>query len=127
MTDAAQTVEAATADRVAMRERHEQERMALLVSEYGAERVRRDQLGMRITNPHRNAHDARTQAAVARAEADDLRSLPITEVAARVEAKRVEQERARRRAAERARQLRDPFEHDPHRSGPRREGPARGL
>lgn len=127
VTDAAQTVEAATADRVAMRERHEQERMALLVSEYGAERVRRDQLGMRITNPHRNAHDARTQAAVARAEADDLRSLPITEVAARVEAKRVEQERARRRAAERARQLRDPFEHDPHRSGPRREGPARGL
>jgi hypothetical protein len=55
-----------------LRERHEQERMALLVSEYGAERVRRDQLGMRTTNPHRDARDTRARAATTRAEADEL-------------------------------------------------------
>lgn len=75
---------------------------------------------MRITNPHRYARDARTQAAVARAEADELRSLPITEAAPLIQAKRAEQEHARQRAAERSRQLHDPFEHDPHqRAAPR--------
>lgn len=110
-----------------MKERHEQERMALLVSEYGAERVCRDHLGMRVTNPHRHAHDARTRAALIRAEADELLSLPVTEAAERIEAKRADQEHARQRAAERARQLRDPSEHHPHRTDPHRDGPARGL
>ncbi|MGP5055239.1 hypothetical protein ACTXJ3_09160 [Brachybacterium paraconglomeratum] len=82
---------------------------------------------MRITNPRRDARDARTRAAMLRAEADELRSLPVNEAARRIEDKQVEREDQHRRAAERARQLRDPFEHDPHRHDPRREGPTRGL
>lgn len=125
--EAVQTVEAATANRDAMRERHEQERMALLVTEYGPERVRRDQLGMRVTKPHRHARDARAQAVATRAEADELRNLPINDATRRIEAKRAEQEHARRRTAERVRQLHDAFEHDTHQRDPRREGPSRGL
>lgn len=127
VTEAVQTVEAATADQKAVRERHEQERWALLVSEYGAERARRDQLGMRTTNPHRTARDARARAALTRAEAEELRSLPITDAAKRLEAKRAEQEHLRQQAAKRAQQLPDPFEHDPHRHDPRWNGPTRGL
>ncbi len=127
VADAAQTVEAVTADRDAMQERHKLERLGLLVSEYGAERVRRDHLGMRVVNPYRDARDARAKAAATRAEADELRGLPITDAAQRIEAKRTAQERARQRAAERARQLHDPFENDPHRHDPHREGPTRGL
>lgn len=127
VTDAAQTLEAATADRKATLGRHEQERLALLVSEYGAERARRDHLGMRIATPHRDARDARARAATTRAEADELRGLPITDAARRIEAKRADQEHARQRAAERARQVHDPFALDPYRHDPRREGPARGL
>ncbi|WP_417555548.1 MobF family relaxase [Microbacterium sp.] len=127
VTEAVQTVEAATADRDAMRERHEQERLALLVSEYGPEQARRDQLGMRTTSPHRAARDARAHAAMIRAEVDELRSLPINDAARRIEVKRAEQEHARQRTAERAQQLHDPFEHDPHQRDPRREGPTRGL
>lgn len=125
--DAAQSVDAATADREAMQKRHKQERLTLLVSEYGPEQARRDHLGMRVANPHRDARAARARAAQARAEADELRGLPITKAAERIKAKRAEQEHAQQRAAERARQLRDPFEHDTHRHNPRREGPARGL
>ena len=125
--DAAQHVEAARAERETMRKRHEQEHLALLVSEYGAERVRLDHLGMRMTNPRRDARDARAKAAMTGAEADELRSLPIPEAAARIEAKRAEQEQRKQQAAERARQLTDPFEHDPHRNAPRHEGPTRGL
>ena len=110
-----------------MRERHERERLALLISEYGPERARRDQLGMRTTNPHRMARNARARAALTRAEADELRSLPITDAAKRIEVKRAEQEHIRQQAAKRAQRLPDPFAHDPHRGGPHREGPARGL
>ena len=127
VTEAVQSVEAATADQREMRERHVQERLALLVSEYGSERVRRDQLGMRTTNPHRDARDARAKAALTRAEADELRSLPIIDAAKRLDAKRAEQERLRQQAIERAQQLHDPFAHGPHHSGPHREGPTRGL
>ena len=125
--DGAQHVEAAQAEQETMRERHKQEHMALLVSEYGAERARRDHLGMRVTNPHRNARDARTRAAFTLAEADELRALPINEAARRIETKQTEHENQQRHAANRARQLRDPFEHDPQSNGPRRDGPARGL
>ncbi|PJJ55314.1 hypothetical protein CLV54_3204 [Compostimonas suwonensis] len=127
VTDAARTIEAAIADREATLGRHEQERLALLVSEYGAERVRPDRLGMRIVKPHRDARDARARAAMSRAEAEELRDLPITEAAQRVEVRRAEQKNARQRAAQRARQLHDPFEHNPHRSNPRREGPTRSV
>ncbi|QIN30432.1 MobF family relaxase [Brevibacterium luteolum] len=127
VTEAVQTVDAATADQEEMRERHEQERLALLVSEYGPERARRDHLGMRTTNPYRTARDARAKAALTRAEADELRSLPATDAAKRIEAKRAEQEHLRQQAAKRAQRLPDPFARDPHRGGSHREGPARGL
>ncbi len=123
--DAAQHVEAAQAERAATRQQHEREHRALLVSEYGAERVRREPVRVRVTNPHRQAAQARTRAAATHAEADELRSLPVGEAARRIEAKRAEQEQTRQRAAERARQLRDPFERDPHHRDPRRDG--RGL
>ncbi|CEG97208.1 Conjugal transfer protein [Propionibacterium freudenreichii] len=125
--DAAQTIEAVTANREATLRRQKQERIALLVSEYGAERVRRDHLEMRMVNPHRDARDARARAATTRAEADELRDLPLTNAARHIEAKRVKQEHARQRAAERARQLHDPFEHDPHRNDPHRDGPTRSI
>lgn len=125
--DAARAVETAQAEREALRERHTQEQRALLVSEYGPERVRRDHLGMRTTNPRRDTRDARTRAAMLRAEANELRSLPVNEAARRIENKQAEGEDQRRRAAERAGQFGDPFEHDPYRSGPRREGPRLGL
>ncbi|RUP84433.1 MULTISPECIES: MobF family relaxase [unclassified Kocuria] len=128
VTEAAQTVEAATADRDTMRKRHQQERTALLVSEYGAEHAQAARYGMRrTTNPRRQAHDAKNRAALLRSEADELRVLPITDAAQRIEAKRAEQEHARQRAAERARQLHNPFEHDTHRHDPHSEGPTRGL
>lgn len=127
MHDADRAVEAAQAKREAMRDRHTQEQRALLVSEYGPERVRRDHLGMRTTNPRRDARDARTRAAMLGAEADELRSLPVNEAARRIEDKQAERENQQRRAAERARQFGDPFEHDPHRGDPRREGPGRAL
>ncbi|SBN43680.1 TrwC relaxase [Propionibacterium freudenreichii] len=127
VAEAVQTVAAATANREAMRERHEQERLALLVSEYGPQQARRDQLGIRTTSPHRKARDTRNRGAMTRAEADQLRSLPANEAAERIEAKRAEQEQARQRVAERAQRLPDPFAHDTHRSGPHREGPTRSL
>ncbi|WP_454118422.1 hypothetical protein [Microbacterium lacticum] len=127
VTNAAQVIEAAAADREATLGRHKQERLALLASEYGAERVRRDHLGTRMVNPRRDARDARTRAATSRAEADELRGLPITDAARRIEVRRVEQEQARQRAAQRARQLHDPFERGLHRSGTRREGPTRSI
>lgn len=127
VTEAVQTIETASADQKAMRERHEQERLALLVSEYGPERARRDQLGMRTTSPHRAARDARARAALTRAEADELRSLPVNDAAERIEAKHAEQEHLRQQTAKRAQQLPAPFVHEPHRSGPRRDGPTRSL
>jgi len=124
--EAVQGVEAVTAEQKTMRERHQQEHLALLVSEYGAEHARRDHLGMRVSDPHRRARAARTEAAATRAEADQLRALPLTEAAVRINAARAEQAN-QRRAAERAQQLRDPFEHDPHRRNPRPGGPTRAL
>ena len=128
VTEAAQTVEAATADRQMMRRRHKQEHTALLVSEYGTEHAQAARYGMRsTTNPRRQAHDAKNRAALLRSEADELRALPITDAAHLIEAKRAEQEHARQRAAGRARQLHDPFQRDRHRTDPSRDRPARGL
>lgn len=127
VTGAAHAIEDATADLKATLERHDQERLSLLVSEYGTERVRRDRLGMRMANPYPDARDARARAARSRAEANELRGLPITDAARRIEAKHAEQERIRQRAVEQAQQVQDPFEHNPHRSGPRRDGPTRSI
>lgn len=128
VTEVVETVDAATAGREMMRKRHRQERTALLVSEYGAEHAQAARYGMRrTTNPDRQARDAKNRAAATRAEADELRSLPITEAARLIETKHAAQEQARERAAQRERQLHDPFEHDLHRHELRREGPTRGL
>lgn len=127
ISDATRAVEAARDDNATMRKRHQRERLALLAGEYGIDHARRDQLGMRTTNPERDARAARTRAALARAEADELRTLPIADAAQRIEATRAEQERMRQQAAQRARQLHDPSERDPRRTDPRRDGPTRGM
>ncbi len=127
VADADRSVDTAHAQRKATKQRHQHERTALLVNEYGTEHARRNQLGMSTINPHRNAHDARTRAAVIRAEADELRSLPVTDAAQRIKTKHAEQEQMRRRAERRGRQLHNPVEREPHRPDPRRDGPARGL
>ncbi|WP_151952609.1 hypothetical protein [Brevibacterium sp. Marseille-P9724] len=88
MIDAAQHVEAARAGRDETRTRHKQERRALLISEYGAEQARRAHLDMRAPNPHRLVHNARTEAAVLRAESDELGALPVNEAAILIEATR---------------------------------------
>ena len=126
VTDANRAVETAHARHRATERRHRQERLALLTSELGADEARRDQFGMRTISPHRNAQDARAIVALARTEADELRSLPVHEAARRIEANRGEQEHARRRAAQRARQL-DPFDREPRRHDPGHNGPARNL
>ncbi len=127
VSDAVRAVEAAHAERRMTQQRHRRERVALLFIELGADEARRDQFGMRTTNPHRNAQNARTRAALNRAEADKLRSLPVNDAARRIEANRAEQEHKRQQAARRARQLHEPFERDSHPSNSRREGPGRGL
>ncbi|WP_448232361.1 MobF family relaxase [Microbacterium lacticum] len=126
VADAARTVETARAGHATTQQRHRQERMSLLATELGADEARRDQFGMRTVNPHRNARDAQARAALARAEADELRNLSINDGARFIAAKRAEQEQTRRMAAQRARQL-DPFERDTPRADPGRDGPARSL
>lgn len=127
-TEAAQSVEAAATDRDTMRKRHQQERTALLVSEYGAEHAQAARYGMRRSpNPERQAHDAKNRAALLRSEADELRSLPINDAAHLIETKHAAQEQARQDATERAREFRDPLQHDPRRTDPSREGPRRTL
>ena len=82
----AQGVEAARTTRDEMRQRHDQERLALLVSEYGPQAVElRYRVGMRLPNPAQQAGQARQQATALRAEADYLRALPIRDAAARIE------------------------------------------
>lgn len=125
--DAVRHVEAVRADRDEKRERHEQERRALPVSEYGAEQARRAHLGTRVISPHRVARDAQTQAAMLRAEGDELRALTVNDAARLIEAKRAEQETQRQQVAERERQISDPFEREPRRNDPHRDGSARRL
>lgn len=51
---------------------------------------------MRVPNPHRAARDAKARAAMLRAEADELRSLPANDAARQIEAKRAEHEARQR-------------------------------
>lgn len=127
VSEANQAVETARTERTTTVDRHRNERLALLASEYGAENARAHQYGMRALNPRRNARDARTRADFLRVESAELRSLPTNVAAKLIETKRAEQERGRQQATERARQLHSPFANDPQRYDPRREGPARGL
>ena len=126
VTDADRAVETVRAERKATQQRHQRERLALLVNEYGAEPARRAYHGIRAPNPHSLARDATTRVAILRAEADELRRLPIDEATERIKTKRADQEHQRRRTARRERQLSEPVERDPH-SDPRHQGPARGL
>lgn len=123
MTEAARAVETAHAERKTTQQRHRQERTVLLVAELGADEARRDQFGMRAVSPHRNAQDARAKVALARAEAEELRALPMNVAAHHIEAKRAAVEYAQQAAAERAKRL-DP---GPERIVNRRDGPTRGL
>ena len=128
VTDADRAVETAHAGHKATQRQHQQERLALLASELGADEARRDQFGMRLVHPHRNAQDARARVVQARAEADELRNLPAGDAAQRIETKRAEQEQARQDVAARARKLHNSFEHDPQRTnGPRHDGSTRSL
>jgi hypothetical protein len=126
VTEAVETVDAATAERDMMRKRHQQERTALLVSEYGAEHARAARYGMRTTNPVRQALDAKNRAALLRSEVDELRALPVNDAARRIETKRAEQAQLRRHEAERARQL-EPYERDSSRPAPGADRPERRL
>ncbi|MDR0591687.1 MAG: hypothetical protein LBG60_00210, partial [Bifidobacteriaceae bacterium] len=87
---------------------------------------RRELLGMRRVNPRHSARNARTRAALIRAEARKLRSLPVSDAALRIEAKRSEQETARQQAAQPARKLHS-FAREPHQTGPRHDAPALGM
>lgn len=71
--------------------------------------------------------DRRSHAAVHRAEADQLRNLPVSDAARLIEAKRADLDQQRRQVAEQERQISEPFEHDQHRSSLRRDGPTQGL
>ena len=108
VSDANQAVEVPHAERVATGERHRNERLVLMVSEYGAENARAHQYGMRALNPHRNARDARARAALLRAESEDIRNLPVNDAAGLIETKRVERERAQKQAEQRQRRLSSP-------------------
>ena len=106
--DVAQAVEVAHAERVATGERHRNERLVLLASEYGSENARAHQYGMRALNPSRNARDARARAALLRAESEEIRGLPVNDAAKLIESKRMERERAQQQAEQRQRQLSSP-------------------
>jgi hypothetical protein len=126
VNDAGRAVEAARAQQQATRRRHQQERTALLVREYGADQAHSELLGISTLNPRRQAQGARRRAALTRAEAERLRSLPIGDAAQRVKTNRAEQQHARQRPAQPPRNLHS-FEREPHRPGPRRDSPALGM
>jgi len=123
VTAAARAADAARTSRGATSRRHNQERFALLARELGVEQARGDLFGMRTVSPHRAARDALARVTLARAEADELRSLPIGDAARRIETRRAEQEVARQRE----RQLRTAAEHELRRPDTGREGPSRSL
>lgn len=127
VTDADRAVETAHSERRATRQRHKRERVALLVSELGADQARSAEFGMSTINPYRTVRDARTRAAMLRAEADELRALPVNDAARLIEARRADQEKQRQQVAECERQISDSFEHDRHRADPYRDGPSPGL
>ncbi|TYR21050.1 AAA family ATPase [Corynebacterium urealyticum] len=106
--DADHAVEFARTERAATSERHRNERLVLLASEYGPENARARQHGMRALNPARNARAARARAALLRAESEEIRGIPANDAAELIEAKRVERELAQHEAERRQRQLSSP-------------------
>ncbi|WP_125099270.1 hypothetical protein [Leucobacter chromiireducens] len=90
--DAARTVGVLTADGTAMVERQEQERRALGIREYGPTQARRMRNGMGGIKPHSKAREAASNAAIARREVEELRALPVTEAATRLDAQQAASE-----------------------------------
>ncbi|MDR1151305.1 MAG: hypothetical protein LBK72_02295, partial [Bifidobacteriaceae bacterium] len=84
--EANQAVRAATGAYKATRERHNHERLVLLVREYGPERARQAHIQGTHPDPHHQARHARAQAATARQQATELRALPLDQAAARIHA-----------------------------------------
>ena len=124
VSEAVQAVEAARSERATTSERHRNERLTLLTSEYGADNARAHQYGMRALNPRRNARDARARAALLRAESEELRTLPVSDAAKLIETKRAEQELAQRQVEQRQQHFSSP-EPATHRSPDSR--PERGI
>ncbi|MDR1186558.1 MAG: relaxase domain-containing protein [Bifidobacteriaceae bacterium] len=106
VTAAARTVQAARTTKKATEARHERELLALLTGEYSPHQVRRDPVRARLTNPHDQARQARSQAAAAREQAAKLRSLPPDQATAIIKSQRAAAEQAAQAAAERAQRLR---------------------
>ncbi|RMX22356.1 hypothetical protein DYI20_10350 [Auritidibacter ignavus] len=119
-------VEVARTERAATDERHRNERLVLLASEYGPENARAHQHGMRALNPARNARAARARAALLRAENEEIRGLPVNDVTELIEAKRVERELAQHEAERRQCQLTSP-DGAMHRNPEGRSGQGLGL
>ena len=126
VSDANQAVETARTARSTTSERHRNERLVLLASEYGAENARAHQYGMRALNPRRNARDARTRADLLRVESAELRSLPANDAAELIETRRVERERTLQQAEQRQRYLSSP-EPSTHQSPDSHREPGIGL
>ncbi|MGO1841019.1 MAG: MobF family relaxase [Canibacter sp.] len=127
VSEADQSVEALRSERTATGARHRYERLTLLASEYGAESTRAHQFGMRALDPNRNARDARTRAAILRAQAETLRHLPVEAAASLFESVRADYEQVRQQTTERARLLGDLPQHESRRPNPGHEQPSRGL
>lgn len=127
MIAATQQIETAQVAQAATHERHEQERKALLINEYGADQVGRDWVRARLTNPQRQAQTARTEADTAGHQAAQLRGLPLNEAAERIEAQRNAEDKARQLVTERTRRPHAPVGHHISRSDPGRDRPELGL
>ncbi|UOR02461.1 AAA family ATPase [Leucobacter allii] len=126
VSEAEQAVDAAHTERSATRHRHQRERVVLLADVYGVENARIHQLGMRVLDPRRDARKARARAAMNRAEADQLRTLPVKDAARVIEIMRVEREHARQQTEQRRRQMSSP-DSSPYRAPDLRPDHGRGL
>jgi hypothetical protein len=115
LIDATQQVTAARTDGEKLRQRHERERLALLVGEYGAEQARRIRLGMHAPNPKREARKAQRRAAAVRSRIEELRALPIHEAAARIQAQRKAEAQTQMRQTQ---QTREPYRPNARRHEP---------
>lgn len=83
MIAAAKHSEAARADlnETRTRTRHDQERRALLVSEYGADQARRTDLDIRGVSPRSVTRDATPRVTILRTKANEIRVLPVNDAA----------------------------------------------
>lgn len=90
-------------EQAALGKRRDREHFALLARELDVEGARRDPVRARFIRPEREAGNAHTQAAAAREEVEELRTLAPAEAAALIETKRASAAQARQFPDERAR------------------------